>query len=157
LSYLNCCHQNSDETQVPASLKQFSRCRSKLLASTKTHKSLNTPGEHLSRFYNTFEEVKYQKFDGLIITGAPVENLEFAEVDYWTELSQIMQWSISNVYSTMHVCWGAQAGLFYHYGIPKYPLKAKMFGIFSHHLVNKNSNRFLRGLTIFSMSPHSAI
>lgn len=125
------------------------------LLHTKTHKSLNTPGEHLSRFYNTFEEVKYQKFDGLIITGAPVENLEFAEVDYWTELSQIMQWSISNVYSTMHVCWGAQAGLFYHYGIPKYPLKAKMFGIFSHHLVNKNSNRFLRGFDDIFYVPHS--
>jgi homoserine O-succinyltransferase len=95
------------------------------------------------------------KFDGLIITGAPVEGLEFEEVDYWEELSQIMQWSLTNVYSTMHVCWGAQAGLYYHYGIPKYFLQSKMFGIFEHYLTNKNNNNFLRGFDDSFYVPHS--
>ncbi len=125
------------------------------LLHTKTHKSLNTPGEHLTRFYSTFEEVKDQKFDGLIITGAPVENMDFHEVDYWEELSQIMEWSLTNVYSTMHGCWGAQAALYYHYGIPKYPLTSKKFGIFSHHLINKNNNQFLRGFDDVFCVPHS--
>lgn len=125
------------------------------LLHTKTHNPVNTPGEHLTRFYSTFDEVKDQKFDGLIITGAPVENLEFEEVDYWRELTQIMAWSLTNVYSTMYVCWGAQAGLYYHYGVPKYPLDAKMFGIFSHTLIDKDSNRFLRGFDDVFFAPHS--
>lgn len=125
------------------------------LLHTRTHKAVNTPGEYLTRFYSTFEEVEDQKFDGLIITGAPVENLEFEEVDYWQELCRIMKWSLENVYSTMYVCWGAQAGLFYHYGIPKYPLPAKMFGVFGHYLINKDNNRFLRGFDDFFYVPHS--
>jgi len=122
---------------------------------TKTHKPANISEEHLSRFYCSFDEIKDQKFDGLIITGAPVENLEFEEVDYWEELQQIMHWSQLNVYSTMYGCWGAQAGLYYHYGIPKYPLSAKMFGIFKHQIINKESNSFLRGFDDIFFAPHS--
>lgn len=125
------------------------------LLHTKTYKPVNTPGEHLTRFYSNLDEVKEQKFDGLIITGAPVENLEFEKVDYWEELRQIMDWSLTNVYSTMHVCWGAQAALYYHFGIPKYPLSKKMFGIFSHYLLNKNNNKFLRGFDDVFTAPHS--
>lgn len=125
------------------------------LLHTKTHNPVNTPGEHLTRFYSNLDEVKDQKFDGLIITGAPVESLEFEEVDYWEELRQIMDWSLTNVYSTMYVCWGAQAGLYYHYGIPKYPLKSKMFGIFRHYLINKENNKFLRGFDDIFFAPHS--
>ncbi|MGI5902341.1 MAG: homoserine O-acetyltransferase MetA [Desulfitobacteriia bacterium] len=121
---------------------------------TKTHKPKNTPAEYLSRFYYSFDEIKDQKFDGLIITGAPIENLEFEEVDYWEELKQIMGWSLRHVHSTMHVCWGAQAGLYYHYGIKKYPLEQKMFGIFSHKIVS-NNNSFLRGFDEVFYAPHS--
>jgi len=121
----------------------------------KSHQSLNTPGEYLTRFYSTFEEVKENKYDGLIITGAPVENLEFEAVDYWEELREIMAWSLENVYATMHVCWGAQAALYYHYGIPKYPLSSKKFGIFSHILAKQNGNRFLRGFDDIFDAPHS--
>ncbi|MDJ0306958.1 homoserine O-succinyltransferase [Dehalobacter sp.] len=123
---------------------------------TWTHKPANTSEEHLSRFYSSFDEVKDQKFDGLIITGAPVENLEFEDVDYWDELKQIMKWSLTNVYSTIHVCWGAQAGLYYHYGIPKYPLDSKMFGIFNHKIIShNNNNNFLRGFDEVFNAPHS--
>ena len=121
----------------------------------KSHNSINTPGEYLTKYYSTFEEVRDQRFDGLIITGAPVEQMHFSEVDYWQELEDIMKWSLTNVYSTMHVCWGAQAGLYYHYGIPKYPLDAKMFGIFRHRIVNKDNNRFLRGFDDEFYVPHS--
>jgi len=124
------------------------------LLHTQTHTPTNIRVEYLSRFYNTFDEVKDQRFDGLIITGAPVENLEFEEVDYWEELTQIMSWSLTNVYSTMYVCWGAQAGLYYHYGIPKYPLKAKMFGVFYHYPTQQN-NKFLRGFDDIFPAPHS--
>ncbi|RNC29147.1 MAG: Homoserine O-succinyltransferase [Candidatus Dichloromethanomonas elyunquensis] len=125
------------------------------LLHTKTHNPVNTPREHLTRFYSTFEEVRDQNFDGLIITGAPVENLNFKEVDYWEELCQIMEWSLVNVYSTMYVCWGAQAGLYYHFGIPKYPLPSKIFGVFPHRVVNKENSKFLRGFDDFFYAPHS--
>ncbi len=121
----------------------------------KSHNPVNTPGEYLTKYYSTFEEVREQKFDGLIITGAPVELLEFSEVDYWPELQDIMKWSLTNVFSTMHVCWGAQAGLFHHYGIPKYPLDSKMFGIFCHKIINRDNNRFLRGFDDEFSAPHS--
>ncbi|NLP43167.1 MAG: homoserine O-succinyltransferase [Peptococcaceae bacterium] len=124
------------------------------LLHTQSHTPTNIRLEYLSRFYSTFEEVKDQRFDGLIITGAPVENLDFEEVDYWEELTQIMSWSLTNVYSTMYVCWGAQAGLYYHYGIPKYPLKAKMFGVFPHYPSQQN-NKFLRGFDDVFPAPHS--
>jgi homoserine O-succinyltransferase len=125
------------------------------LLHTRTHTPVNTPGEHLTRFYCTFEEIRDQKYDGLIITGAPVENMGFEEVDYWEELCEIMKWSLTHVYSTMHVCWGAQAALYYHYGIPKYPLESKKFGIFRHQLINEDNNKFLRGFDDVFYVPHS--
>lgn len=104
----------------------------------RTYEPKNTPQSHISTFYNTFEDIKHLKFDGLIITGAPVETLEFEEVDYWDELCEIMEWSKTSVTSTFHICWGAQAGLFYHYGIKKYPLDSKLFGIFEHKVTGKH-------------------
>jgi len=120
----------------------------------KTHIVKNTPEEHLVNFYQTFDEVKNQKFDGLIITGAPVEELEFEEADYWEELVEIMKWSLSNVYSTLHICWGAQAALYYHYGIKKYSLKEKLFGIFTHK-ISKPNTMLLRGFDDIFYAPHS--
>jgi homoserine O-succinyltransferase len=120
----------------------------------KSHISKNTSEEHLIRFYNTFDEIRDQKFDGMIITGAPVEQLEFEEVDYWEELKQIMDWSTHNVYSTFHICWGAQAALYYHYGIPKYPLKSKMFGVFPH-TINVMHRQIFRGFDDVFYAPHS--
>lgn len=125
-----------------------------VLLHPKSHISKNTSEEHLQTFYKTFEDIKDSKFDGLIITGAPVEQIPFEEVDYWDELTQIMDWSLSHVYSTMHICWGAQAGLHYHYGIPKYPLKEKMFGVFAHKIVEKNT-RLLLGFDDTFYVPHS--
>lgn len=120
----------------------------------KTHNVKNTPEEHLLNFYQTFDEVKSQKFDGLIITGAPVEELEFEEANYWEELVEIMKWSLNNVYSTFHICWGAQAGLYYHYGIKKYPLQEKLFGIFPHK-ISKPNTMLLRGFDDVFYVPHS--
>lgn len=110
----------------------------------QTYTSKNTPEEHLIKFYDTFDNIKGKKFDGLIITGAPVEQMEFEEVDYWDELTVIMDWADANVYSTLFICWGAQAGLYHHYGIPKYLLEKKIFGVFSHH-INKKNVSLLRG------------
>jgi homoserine O-succinyltransferase len=120
----------------------------------ESYKSKHTPEEHLISFYNTFSEVKHQKFDGLVITGAPVEQMAFEEVDYWDELTAIMEWSKHNVTSTLHICWAAQAGLYYHYGVPKYPLKEKMFGVFSHKLNYKNE-KLLKGFDDAFYAPHS--
>lgn len=125
-----------------------------VLVHPKSHISKNTSEEHLETFYKTFDDIKNSKFDGLIITGAPVEQIPFEEVDYWEELTQIMDWSLSHVYSTLHICWGAQAGLYYHYGIPKYPLKEKMFGVFPHKVVEKNT-RLLLGFDDTFYVPHS--
>ena len=125
-----------------------------VLMNTQTHKSKNTPEDHLVNFYNTFDEIKEQKFDGMIITGAPVENMEFEEVNYWEELKEIMEWSQHNVYSTFHICWGAQAGLYYHYGVKKYPLSEKMFGIFMHG-VRKCNVKLLQGFDDNFFVPHS--
>lgn len=102
------------------------------LMQTVTHISKNTSQEHLTKFYKSFNDVKDEKFDGMIVTGAPVEHLEFEEVDYWDEICQIFEWAKTNVYSTFFICWGAQAALYYYYGLKKYPLKEKMFGIFEH-------------------------
>ena len=120
----------------------------------EAHKSLNTSQEHLLSFYRTFSEVKDTFFDGMIITGAPVEHLPFEEVDYWPELCEIMQWSRSHVHSTMHICWGAQAGLYYHYGIQKQPLERKLFGVFPHRSEYRES-MLLRGFDDVFMVPHS--
>ncbi len=100
-----------------------------------THESRNTPAEHLEAFYSTFEQIKEQRFDGLVITGAPVENLEFEQVDYWPELTSVLEWADTHVFSTLYICWGAQAGMFHHYGIPKYRLDKKMFGIYKHEIL----------------------
>ncbi len=119
-----------------------------------TYTSKNTPEEHLTVFYKTFEDIKNRKFDGMIITGAPVEHLEFEEVAYWEELAQIMDWTRYNVFSTFYLCWGAQAGLYRHYGIPKYPLEEKMFGVFPHTF-NKKNVKLLRGFDDIFYAPHS--
>lgn len=124
------------------------------LIRTSTHQSRNTPEEHLLAFYKSFNDIKYNKYDGLIITGAPVEHLRFEDVDYWHELQQIMDWSQKNVTSTFHICWAAQAGLYHHYGIPKYDLDKKMFGIFKHKVLRKNT-KILRGFDDYFYAPHS--
>lgn len=120
----------------------------------KSHVPKNTPEEHLISFYKNFDEVKDEKFDGMIITGAPVEKLEFEEVGYWQELTAIMDWSINNVTSTIHICWGAQAALYHHFGIPKYLLDQKMFGVFPHTVSQKNV-KLLRGFDDLYYVPHS--
>ena len=119
-----------------------------------SHVSLNTSVNHLNRFYTTFEEVKKKRFDGLIITGAPVEDIAFEEVDYWEEICDIMDWAEEHVTSTLHICWGAQAGLYYHYGIEKVPLERKLFGVFPH-VVERRSNMLFRGSDDVFMVPHS--
>ena len=124
------------------------------LLKTATHVSQNTSEEHMQAFYRTFAEVKHEKFDGLIITGAPVENLDFDEVDYWDELCGIMDWSKKNVYSTLHICWVAQAGLWHHYGIPKHSLPEKMFGVFEHRTLQPN-HPLMRGFDESFRAPHS--
>lgn len=118
------------------------------------HVSKNTSQAHMLAFYKTFPEVKQRNFDGLIITGAPVEHLAFEEVDYWPELCEIMEWSKTHVHSTLHICWGAQAGLYYHYGIPKRQLDHKLFGVFEHTLEDPNFILF-RGFDDSFMVPHS--
>ena len=118
------------------------------------HISKNTSQAHMLSFYKTFHEVQDRTFDGLVITGAPVEHLPFEEVEYWEELCEIMEWSKSHVHSTFHICWGAQAGLYYHYGIPKVPLEKKLFGVF-HHVVERKSNMLFRGSDDVFMVPHS--
>ncbi|MBU8907443.1 homoserine O-acetyltransferase MetA [Desertibacillus haloalkaliphilus] len=119
-----------------------------------THHSKNTSQEHLASFYKTIDEIKTRKFDGMIITGAPIEKLEFEEVTYWEELKTIMDWSVTNVTSTLHICWGAQAGLYHHYGIPKYPLDRKLFGVYPH-TVNVDNVKLLRGFDDEFLVPHS--
>ncbi len=124
------------------------------LLQTTTHKSKNVSEEHMLAFYQTFDDIKDNKYDGMIITGAPVEDMEFEEVDYWEELCKIMEWSKDNIQSTFHICWGAQAGLYYHYGIKKYKLKEKMFGIYKHRLITPKS-RLFRGFDEEFYAPHS--
>lgn len=119
-----------------------------------THKSKNTSRRHLTTFYKTFDEIKSQKFDGMIITGAPVEQLDFEEVDYWDELCEILDWSKKNVYSVLHICWGAQAGLYHRYGIRKYEFKEKLSGIFEHNILNP-LHPLLRGFDDKFLLPHS--
>lgn len=119
-----------------------------------THTSKNTDVDHLLKFYKTFDEIKDDYFDGLIVTGAPVEQLDFEKVDYWNELTRIFDWSKTHVYSCLHICWGAQAGLYYHYGIQKLPLKQKMFGIFPHYVTDAN-HLLMRGFDEIFYVPHS--
>lgn len=119
-----------------------------------THKAKNVSKSHMDKFYYTFDEIKDNRYDGMIITGAPVEQMEFEEVDYWDELCKIMEWSKTNVYSTFHICWGAQAGLYYHYGIKKYPTKKKIFGVFPHFCLDE-THPLMRGLDDIYYVPHS--
>lgn len=119
-----------------------------------SHVSKNTSTSHIYKFYEPFEAIKKQRFDGFIITGAPVEQMPFEEVDYWEELKEIMDWTVTNVTSTLHLCWGAQAGIYYHYGIDKVPLAEKKFGIFPHHVRNRKIP-LVRGFDDVFYAPHS--
>ena len=121
---------------------------------TASHKATHVSEDHLFAFYKTFDEIRHKNYDGMIITGAPVELMDFEEVNYWPELCTIMEWSKTHIYSTLHICWGAQAGLYYHYGIPKYPLDKKLFGIFPHTAERKHQI-LLRGFDDVFMVPHS--
>jgi homoserine O-succinyltransferase len=119
-----------------------------------THKSKNTSQNHLNKFYNTIDDVRNKKYDGMIVTGAPVELMEFEEVDYWPELCKIMEWSKTHVHSVMHICWGAQAGLYYHYGVKKYTMDQKLFGVFPH-TADHPTSMLLRGFDGVFHVPHS--
>lgn len=121
---------------------------------TTSHEAKNVPAEHLFQFYQTFDEVRDRRFDGMVITGAPVERMPFEQVEYWPELCEIMEWSRTHVFSTFHICWGAQAGLYYHYGIKKYELAEKLSGVFGH-TVEKRDSQLMRGFDDGFLVPHS--
>ncbi len=146
--------KEATEVQMLRSLSNSPLQVNMTFLTTSSYIGKNTAKSHLDQFYLTFEDVKNKKFDGLIITGAPVENLEFTDVAYWDELCSIMEWSKKNVTSTLHICWGAQAGIYYHYGINKYPLEKKMSGVFSHR-VHKRKEPFVRGFDDVFYMPHS--
>lgn len=124
------------------------------LLQVQSHKSKNTSQEHLFKFYKTFDEIENERFDGMIVTGAPVEKMAFEEVDYWQELCRIFDWSAKNVYSTLHICWGAQAGLYHRYNVPKYTLEHKVFGVYEHMPLDLY-HPLLRGIDEAFWSPHS--
>lgn len=142
------------ETQLIRLLSNSSLQIELTLLQTATHRSSHTPEEHMRSFYKNFDDIRSENFDGLIITGAPVENLDFSEVTYWDELCDIMDWSRTHVFSTLHICWAAQAGLYHHFGVEKHPLDKKMFGIFKHYAVNPN-HPILRGFDEEFLAPHS--
>ena len=124
------------------------------LVRTKSYKSKNTPKQHLYSFYKILDDIKYRKYDGMIITGAPVEQIDFKDVKYWSEIKTIMEWSNTNVTSTLYICWAAQAGLYYYYGIPKYMLKEKKFGVYDHNVINRKPP-IVRGFDDIFPAPHS--
>lgn len=145
-----------EDTEIQL-LRELSSTNKKVkitLLNVASYQGTHTNPEHLKKFYSTFEEVKNKKFDGLIITGAPVEQMQFEEVAYWEELKKIMKWSEENVKSTLYICWGAQSGLYYHYGIPKHLMEHKMFGIFEHKILDENT-QILKGLKQDFKAPHS--
>ncbi|MCL1844079.1 MAG: homoserine O-succinyltransferase [Defluviitaleaceae bacterium] len=142
------------ETQILRMLSNTPLQVEIILLQMRSYKPKNIAKEHLDAFYQTFDDVKNSSLDGLIITGAPVETLPFAKVDYWDELCEIMEWSKTHVYSTMHICWGAQAGLFYHYGVEKFPLKTKISGVFPHRVVIPTC-LLTRGFDDPFFAPHS--
>ena len=142
------------ETQLIRLLSNSSLQVELTLLHASSHKAKNVSELHMSTFYKEFDDIKNEKFDGLIITGAPVEDMDFCDVDYWDELCEIMDWSKTNVFSTLHICWAAQAGLFYHYGVNKYPLTEKMFGIFEHSPLLP-THPLLRGFDETFFAPHS--
>jgi len=142
------------ETQLIRLLSNSSLQISLTLLQTATHRSTHTSAEHMEAFYKNFDDIRHENFDGLIITGAPVENLEFIDVTYWSELCDIMEWSKTHVFSTLHICWAAQAGLYYHYGVEKHSLDKKMFGIFDHYALNPK-HPIVRGFDEHFLAPHS--
>lgn len=142
------------ETQIMRKLSNTPLQIEVNLLQTTTHDAKNASEQHLDAFYTTFDAIKEQRFDGLIITGAPVELLDFEDVDYWDELCRIMNWSTTNVHSTLHICWGAQAGIYFHYGIPKYELAQKLSGVFDHEVM-KPSSPLVRGFNDEFKAPHS--
>lgn len=142
------------ETQILRKLSNTPLQIEVTLLQTISHTASHTPPEHLSSFYYSFDEIKHTRFDGLIITGAPVELLDFEDVDYWDELTRIMDWSLTHVYSTLHICWGAQAGLFHHYGIDKIALPQKASGVFEHEVL-KTTSPLVRGFDDRFFAPHS--
>ena len=146
--------KSTTETQILRLLSNTPLQINITLINTKMHLSKNTPREHLDAFYQNFNNVSHHKYDGLIITGAPIEHLEFEEVDYWQEMVEIMDWADQHVTSTMFICWASQAGLYHHYGIPKYMMKEKMFGVFNHNVYNK-TNQLIRGFDDEFLAPHS--
>jgi len=146
--------KETTETQILRLLANTALQVEFVLLHPKTHTSKNTSAEHLQQFYKTFDDVKHERFDGMIITGAPVETLEFEDVTYWEELKLIMDWSVRNVTSTFHICWAAQAGLYHHFGVPKYPLPEKMFGVFPH-TISKQNVKLLRGFDELFFVPQS--
>lgn len=142
------------ETQIMRKLSNTPLQIEVELLRTVSHEATHVSEDHLETFYRTFEEVEHEHFDGLIITGAPVEQLDFEDVDYWPELQRIMDWSVENVHSTLHICWGAQAGLYHHYGINKHELPAKLSGVYEHYLV-KRSSPLVRGFDDRFYAVHS--
>ena len=142
------------ETQIARLLANTPLQVHMTLLQTMSHEATHVSAAHLEAFYKTFDEVKHNRYDGMIITGAPVETMDFEQVDYWPELCEIMDFSETNVYSTLHVCWGAQAGLYYHYGVRKHILPEKMFGVFPHEVLQKNV-QLLRGFDDCFYAPHS--
>lgn len=142
------------ELQILRSLSNTPLQVDVVFVNVASHKSKNTPTSHLNKFYQRFYEIREEKFDGFIITGAPVEQMPFEEVNYWEELKEIMEWTNEHVTSTLHLCWGAQAGLYYHYGIQKVPLKEKMFGVFQHRVLNRKIP-LVRGFDDVFFAPHS--
>ena len=142
------------ELQILRSLSNTPLQVNVTFVATSTHEATHTSANHLNKFYQSFDEIKNENFDGFIITGAPVEQMEYEEVDYWPEICKIMEWTKTHVTSTLHLCWGAQAGLYYHYGIPKYPLEKKMFGVYEHKVMNRKVP-LVRGFDDHFMAPHS--
>jgi len=142
------------ETQIMRKLSNTPLQVEITLLHMSSHDSKNTSTDHLESFYRTFEQIRQEHFDGMIITGAPVEHLDFEDVDYWPELCEIMRWTRTHVHSTLHICWGAQAGIYFHYGIPKYELPKKMSGVFMHHQV-KLTSPIVRGFDDVFAAPHS--
>lgn len=142
------------ELQILRSLSNTPLQVNVTFVATSTHESTHTSMSHLNKFYQSFEEVKNRNFDGFIITGAPVEQMEYEEVDYWEEITEIMEWTKTHVTSTLHLCWGAQAGLYYHYGIKKYDLPKKMFGVYGHRVMNRKVP-LVRGFDDYFYAPHS--
>jgi len=142
------------ETQLLRSLSNTPLQIDITLLAIESHVSKHTSASHLNKFYKSFREIRKQKYDGLIITGAPLEQLEFEQVTYWDELTAIMKWSDTHVTSTLHICWGAQAGLYFHYGIDKYPLPRKLSGIYEHHVLDRKVP-IVRGFDDYFKAPHS--